>query len=242
MELDEHGTDTLHLEALEAEQEAIAADAVAEAARARARAARLRRRAATTDRAPVVTPPDDPPAEPEPEDPPATEPPAPQAPTHRRRRRMLTAAATLVLISAVVASGYLTWHHQRTAGEADRIAEFAAAAEHGVVALTSLDFSHADQDVRRVLDLSTGAFRSDFEGRATDFTTVIEQSKVATAGRVTAAAVESMTGDTAVVLVAATSQVTNSAGAQQEPRTWRLSVTVTRDGGQLKMSKVEFVP
>ncbi|MFD4459054.1 hypothetical protein [Nocardia sp. NPDC058480] len=239
MELDEHDTDTLRLEALEAEQEAIAAEAIAEAARARARAARLRRRATINDRATVSTPPDDPPPEPAPDDPPAAEPPVP---TRRRRRRILTAAATLVLITAVAASGYLTWHHQRTAGEADRTAEFAAAAEQGVVALTSLDFSHADQDVRRVLDLSTGAFRSDFEGRATDFTTVIQQSKVATAGRVTAAAVESMTEDSAVVLVAATSQVTNSAGAQQEPRTWRLSVTVTRDGDQLKMSKVEFVP
>ncbi|MFD4356929.1 hypothetical protein ACFWPX_30555 [Nocardia sp. NPDC058518] len=237
MELDEHDTDTLRLEALEAEQEAIAAEAIAEAARARARAARLRRRAAVTDRATVATPPDDPPPEPAPDDPPA-----PTAPAHGRRRRILTAAATLVLITAVAASGYLVWHHQRTAGEADRTAEFAAAAEQGVVALTSLDFSHADQDVRRVLDLSTGAFRSDFEGRATDFTTVIQQSKVATAGRVTAAAVESMTENSAVVLVAATSQVTNSAGAQQEPRTWRLSVTVTRDGDQLKMSKVEFVP
>ena len=40
---------------------------------------------------------------------------------------------------------------------------------------------------------------------------------------VNAAAVESMTNDTAVVLVSATSRVTNSAGAKQEPRSWRLS-------------------
>jgi len=43
------------------------------------------------------------------------------------------------------------------------------------------------------------------------------------------------------VLVAAKSQVTNAASAQQQPRAWRLSVTMQRDNGQLKMSKVEFV-
>ena len=57
-----------------------------------------------------------------------------------------------------------------------------------------------------------------------------------------ATAVESMTDDSAVVLVAATSNVTNAAGAKQDPRPWRLSVSVARDGDQIKISKVEFIP
>jgi Mce-associated membrane protein len=36
--------------------------------------------------------------------------------------------------------------------------------------------------------------------------------------------------------------ITNSAGAKDEPRAWRLRVTVTEDGGQYKMSKVDFIP
>ena len=67
-------------------------------------------------------------------------------------------------------------------------------------------------------------------------------SAVATEGKVDSAAVQSMTDDSAVVLVAASSKVTNSAGAKQEPRAWRLSVTVERVDGRLKMSKVEIVP
>jgi Mce-associated membrane protein len=60
---------------------------------------------------------------------------------------------------------------------------------------------------------------------------------------VKASAVESIANDdSGVVLVAAESKVTNAAGAQQDPRAWRLSVSLQRDGGQLKMSKVEFVP
>ena len=59
---------------------------------------------------------------------------------------------------------------------------------------------------------------------------------------VSAAALESRNGDSGVVLLAASSKVTNANGAQQDPRSWRMSVTLTRDGGQLKMSNVEFVP
>lgn len=69
-----------------------------------------------------------------------------------------------------------------------------------------------------------------------------EQAKVTTEAQVNATAVDSMTDDSAVVLVAATSRISNSAGADQDPRNWRLSVTVKQDGDQIKLAKVEFVP
>lgn len=73
---------------------------------------------------------------------------------------------------------------------------------------------------------------------------MVEESKVVEQGTVQLAAVDldTLTRDSAVVYVASTSEVTNSAGAKQDPRNYRLIVTMTRDGGQLKMSKVEFVP
>ncbi|WP_405181171.1 hypothetical protein OG225_08385 [Nocardia sp. NBC_01377] len=159
----------------------------------------------------------------------------------RRRVAVVTAAVALVVV-ALAASGFFVWNHHTASEEYRRTAEFSAAARQGVVALTTLDFNRAAEDVQRVLDNSTGSFREDFSSRADDFTNVIRQSQVATEGTVNGVAVESMTDDTAVVLVAATSRVTNSAGAAQEPRAWRLSVTVTRVDGQIKMSKVEFVP
>ncbi|WP_280252920.1 hypothetical protein [Nocardia abscessus] len=159
-----------------------------------------------------------------------------------RRRSALVVGALAVIALALAGSGYTVWHHHEATEKDRRAAEFTAAARQGVVALTTLDFNRAKEDVQRVLDNSTGSFRGDFQARAADFTTVVQQSQVATEGKVNATAIESMTEDSAVVLVAATSQVTNSAGARQEPRAWRLSVTVSRDGDQLKMSKVEFVP
>lgn len=158
------------------------------------------------------------------------------------RRTVARAVVAAIVLVSLVAGGLSMWnHHQLTADQA-REDEYLNAAREGVIALTTLDSGRAGEDVRRVLDHSTGAFRTDFQTRSQDFTKVVEQSEVATQGEITAAAVESMTDESAVVLVSAVSRVTNSAGAQQEPRVWRLSVTVTREGSELKMSKVEFVP
>jgi Mce-associated membrane protein len=152
-------------------------------------------------------------------------------------------AAVVVLICAFTGvSGYMLWQCHETTERNHRAANFLAGARQGVVNMTSLDFNKAKEDVQRVIDSSTGQFRDDFQQRAKDFVTVVEQSQVVTQGTVKAAAVQSMDANSAVVLVAATSRITNAAGAKDEPRNWRLRVTVTDDAGQYKMSKVEFVP
>ncbi len=132
--------------------------------------------------------------------------------------------------------------HHKAQAEQQRRAEFSAAARQSVVTLMSLDYHKAKEDVQRIIDNSTGQFKTDFESTKDDFVKVATDSKAVTETNVTATAVESMTDDTATVLVAATSRVTNAAGAKQEPRAWRLSVNLARDGGQLKLAKVEFVP
>lgn len=164
-----------------------------------------------------------------------------------RRPKWSTLAASLAIIVTLLAlagSGYMIKEHRDAVQQRQRAAEFVAAARQGVITLTSLDFNNAKQGVQRIVENSTGTFKDDFLKMADDFTKVVEQSKVVSQGTVQAAAVEldSMTKDSAVVLVASTSEVTNAAGAKQDPRNYRLIVTVTRDGGQLKISKVEFVP
>lgn len=155
---------------------------------------------------------------------------------------MAKLAAVLVICALIGTSGYFVWQHHQANERAEKAASFIAGAKKGVVNMTSLDYKKAKDDVQRVIDSSTGEFRDDFQQRAADFTKVVEQSKVVTEGTVNAAAVESMDGRSALVLVSATSRVTNSTGAKEEPRTWRLRVTVTEEDGQYKMSKVEFVP
>jgi len=168
---------------------------------------------------------------------------------HRRFRRpkwstMAASAAVVIILGALAGSGYMVKEHRDTVRQHQRAAEFAAAARQGVVTLTSLDFNNAKQGVQRILENSTGSFKDDFLKMADDFTKVVEQSKVISQGTVQATAVDldTMTKDSAVVLVASTSEVTNAAGAKQDPRNYRLIVSVARDGAQLKIAKVEFVP
>jgi Mce-associated membrane protein len=153
-----------------------------------------------------------------------------------------TSLAIVIIVAALAGSAYMIKEHRDAEQRRHREAEFLAAARQGVVTLTSLDFNEAKQGVQHILENSTGSFKDDFTKMADDFTKVVEQSKVISQGSVQAAAVESMTKDSAVVLVASTSEITNAAGAKQDPRNYRLIVTVSRDGGQLKLSKVEFVP
>ncbi|MDA3640013.1 hypothetical protein [Mycobacterium xenopi] len=165
----------------------------------------------------------------------------------RRRIRLSVAAAVLAAVVVVAALGgsvYMVLQHRNLAQQRERAAEFAAAARQGVVTLTSLDFNNAKHDVQRILDNSTGSFRDEFQKMADDFIKVVEQSKVVEKGTVQAVAVDldSMTKDSATALVVSRSEVTNAAGAKEDPRNFRLVVTVARDGDQLKMSKVEFVP
>lgn len=174
--------------------------------------------------------------------------PASTSASWRRRFRMprlstIAKVATIVSICAFVGlSGYMVCHHNDAKDREQRAAAFVAGAKQGVVTITSLDFNKAKEDIQRVIDSSTGGFKDDFQERATDFTKVVEQSKVITEGTVNAAAIESMDEHSALVLVAATSRVTSPPTINAHPRTWRLQVTVTEDGGQYKMSKVEFVP
>ena len=243
----------------EAEAEAAEAEATAAAARARARAIRLRRQAAAEAEAQATD------VETEATEATDVEPEADEAgsdsadstdgkedvadePVRERRRWGLVlkvvamTLASLCTIALITLSVLMVKHHRDQAAEQQRSAEYAAAARQSAVTLMSLDFNKAKEDVQRIIDNSTGQFRDDFKNQADDFIKVAQDSKVITEVTVNATGVEQMTNDTAVVLVSATSRVTNAAGAKQEPRSWRLSVNLQRDGGQIKMSKVEFVP
>ncbi|AGB24676.1 hypothetical protein Mycsm_04437 [Mycobacterium sp. JS623] len=255
----------------EAEAEAAEAEAVAAAARAKARAIRLRRAAAEaatvdaqTEAAEADVDSETDVADSEPRSPEAVEltessadvsdgaEESPAEPVRQRRGRgriLKIVAAVLAAVVAVAGTAVLVFvsvlminHHRHQVADDQRRAEYSAAARQSVVTLMSLDFNKAKEDVQRIIDNATGQFKDDFKSQADDFIKVAQDSKVITEVTVNATGVESMTDDTAVVLVSASSRVTNSAGAKQEPRSWRLSVNLKREGGQIKMEKVEFVP
>jgi Mce-associated membrane protein len=134
----------------------------------------------------------------------------------------------------------IVWQHHTAAVRRQHAEQFIDAAKQGVLAVTSIDFNAVRDQVQHIIDNSTGAFREDFIARSGQFIQVAQASKAVAKGTVTAAAVESMKTDEAVVLLVGSEQISNAAGNQQ-PRSFRFRVTVTRDADQLKVSKLELV-
>jgi Mce-associated membrane protein len=172
------------------------------------------------------------------------EPPLGTARRFRRPSRTTVAVGIGILCTAALlaTSALLVRHHQDVLRRQQRAAEFSAAARQVVVTLMSISPASAKDDVQHIIDSSTGQFRDEFKGAAEDFAKVAQSAKVSTKTTVQATAVESMTDDTAVVLVAASSTLTNSTGASEQPRSWRLSLKLAREGGRVKMSSMEFIP
>jgi Mce-associated membrane protein len=161
----------------------------------------------------------------------------------RPRRKSLAVGAAVVLICAFLGiTGYAVWYHRNTVDERQRAAEFAAAARQGAITLMSIDANKARDDVQRIIDDSTGSFKTGMMITAEDLVKSVEESKVSTKVVVQAVAVESMTDDSAVVLVAMKSEAANPDKTKPPPRSWRVVMSLQRDAGQIKMSNVEYVP
>jgi len=235
--------------AREAEDEAAAAEARAEAARARAED--LRRRiaeAGEADRKPEAGEADRKPEADEAEDettpvPESFPDAAAPSPAFPVLPAVAVGIAALLTAGLLAATGYMVWQHQKISQQRHTAAEYTAAARQDVINLMSIDYNTAQDSVQRVLDGSTGRFRANFADTADDFVKALKDEKIVTKAAINDAAVESVTGDGAVVLISATSQREGAKAPkdQQQPRLWRVVVTLEREDGQIKMSGVDFV-
>jgi Mce-associated membrane protein len=149
--------------------------------------------------------------------------------------------AIVLLCASLAATGFMVWQHYALVREQRHAAEFAAAARNGVVTLMSLDADHAAESVQRTIDVTTGALKSQFEATSGFLVKNAQEAKVSTKATVEDVAVESMTDNSAVVLVVAKSDTFNPDKSKRPTVFWRIRVNIERDGGQLKMSKLDFV-
>ncbi|OBB30678.1 Mce protein [Mycolicibacterium peregrinum] len=167
----------------------------------------------------------------------------PKTPERRRFLRSQTAAvAGGVLVVALVAlTGWLGYDYYQVHQEQQRRDMFMETARQGATNLTSIDWEHAEDDVQRVLDSSTGRFYDDFEKRSKSFLDVVKQIKSKSVGTVTASALKSYSEDKADVLMSVTIRSTNAGVPEQDPQVWRMVLTVQDIEGEAKVSNVEFI-
>ena len=108
--------------------------------------------------------------------------------------------------------------------------------------LTTVDYTRAEADVQRILDSATGPFYDDFRNRSAPFIDVVRKAESKSQGEVTEAGLESVTGDEGRVLVAVTVRSSTAGRSDPQPRYWRMRLTVSKNGDEAKVSKVDFVP
>jgi Mce-associated membrane protein len=156
--------------------------------------------------------------------------------------RLATIAGLVLVLALGGLTGWLGFRAYESHQADEQRKLFLQVGRQGALNLTSIDFQQADADVQRILDSATGTFYDDFQKRAQPFIDVVKQAQSKSVGTIAEAGLESETENEAQVLVAVTVKTSNAGAPEQEPRAWRMRITVEKVGDEAKVSNVEFVP
>lgn len=160
----------------------------------------------------------------------------------RRRsdhRALSASVAVVVALSGLpIWLGYQAYQSHRIDA---RHSLFASTARQAALNLTTINYTEVEANVQRIVDSATGEFREDFKKRSQPFIDVIKQSQSKSQGSVTETALESEQTDSARILVAVTVDTTVAGVAEEQPRAWRMRITVQKVGDDAKVANVEFV-
>jgi len=153
------------------------------------------------------------------------------------------AVSVAIVVALVGLGGWLGFRvHQDDQVQAQRNL-YVQVARQTAINLTTINYTEVDADIKRVLDSATGAFHDEFQNRSQPFVEVVKKVQSKSEGTISEAGLLSYTKDQAQVLVAVAVKTSMAAApADQEPRRWRMRLTVDRTGDSAKVSNVEFVP
>lgn len=159
--------------------------------------------------------------------------------------RWLTTLVVLLALAAGLGAA-LTWRtHGDRADAATRQERYGAvlvAAETEVTAFVNLRYDRAAESVDAVAAGATGDFREHYTRSSRRVIRALERSRSIMTGRVVWSGVSAISPTQATVIVATTGSVSNrrTHGAQ-EPRAFRLRVSLAHEGGRWWTSDIEFV-
>ncbi len=153
------------------------------------------------------------------------------------------AVSVAIIVALVGLGGWLGFRVYQDHQEQAQRNLYLQVARQTAINLTTINYTEVDADIKRVLDSATGAFHDEFQNRSQPFVEVVKKVQSKTEGTIAEAGLLSYTKDKAQVLVAIAVK-TSMAGApaDQEPRRWRMRLTVDKTGDGAKVSNVEFVP
>jgi Mce-associated membrane protein len=153
------------------------------------------------------------------------------------------AVGVAITVALAGLGGWLGYRlHQDHQAQAQRNL-YVQVARQTAINLTTINYTEVDADIKRVLDSATGGFHDEFQNRSQPFVEVVKKVQSKSEGTIAEAGLLSYTKDQAQVLVAVSVKTSMAAApADQEPRRWRMRLTVDKTGDSAKVSNVEFVP
>jgi Mce-associated membrane protein len=165
--------------------------------------------------------------------------PAKRSMSHVRLAAMVGLCIVVALAATVGWLGFRAYQSQQAQAQRQL---FLQVGRQCALNLTTIDWQHAENDVQRVLDSATGQFYDQFSKRKQPFIEVIKKAQSKSVGTITEAGLESDSGDNAQVLVAVSIKTSNLGAEDQQPREWRMRISVEKSGDEVKVSNVAFVP
>jgi Mce-associated membrane protein len=152
----------------------------------------------------------------------------------------------VILAAAATLGGALTWrtHGDRAdaATRQERYGAVLAAADAEVTAFVNLRYDHAARSVQAVAAGATGQFRDHYVSAADHVVRALRRNRSSMTGQVVWSGVTAIGPTSATVIAATTGTVSNvrTKGARM-PRSFRLRVTLERQGGRWLTSDIAFV-
>jgi Mce-associated membrane protein len=155
-------------------------------------------------------------------------------------------ALALVLVVGVVVFGVKGAQADPGASQAQKVSSQYVAvtnsAKRETLAFLAVDYKDMDTLIEKVLAGSTGTFKKEYAGVRTNLKSAAVAAEAMSVGKVRSVGVGDLTDKTAVVFVAADSQVTNkSSKGKPQPRYYRLKLNLVREKGTWLTSNLQFV-
>ncbi len=162
---------------------------------------------------------------------------------------VLALACVGIVAAKAFAPGVLPSSWTAAQDAEDRQADVTTAARKVTNAFLDVDYRDMDPRTAKVLALSTGTFKKQYQKSQVELTAAARQNQAVSTGKVRNVGIGDIDEDSAVVFVAADSTVTNKAVTAakakgqkvDDQRYYRFQLNLTKVGDQWLLNNLEFV-
>ena len=127
-------------------------------------------------------------------------------------------------------------------GKAQEYGDITTAARSEALAFLAIDHTKMDVLTARVLDGATGAFKKQYQSSLKSLKDAATSQESISKGHVDEIGLSEVDADSASVFVAAGSKVQNkSTKGKVQDRSWRIKLTMAKEGSRWLVSQLEFV-